>query len=228
MTNKLFKLVTLIIILSIALPLSMINPGSQVNAQNINAVTFTILHHNDFHGQLEPSGSNPGLARVATVVNNVRAAMGADNVLLLDAGDEMQGSLLSNIYKGVPVIASYNVMNYSAATFGNHEFDWGLDVLSSRTGEATYPYLSANIVVDDTGNCNTAGWTKPSFIAAPYTVKPWVSPQIRSRWASLASPLRKPRTLQLLAQRQVYALKTQLFPSLIIMVQCKQRVHRCL
>jgi len=60
-------------------------------------VTFTILHTNDFHGQLEPSGSNPGMARVATYVNSVRTALGDSNMLLVDAGDEMQGSLLSNL-----------------------------------------------------------------------------------------------------------------------------------
>ena len=52
------------------------------------------------------------------------------NVLLVDAGDEMQGSLLSNLGmaptgKGIPTIATYNAMGYNVATFGNHEFDWG-------------------------------------------------------------------------------------------------------
>src|SRR5512135_3371816 len=60
-------------------------------------VTFTILHTNDFHGSLEwksgGSSSNPGMARAAKVINDVRTSVGADNVLLLDAGDEMQGSL---------------------------------------------------------------------------------------------------------------------------------------
>ena len=60
-------------------------------------VSFTILHTNNFHGQLEASGSNPGMARVATVVNGIRTSVGADKVLLVDAGDEMQGSLLSNL-----------------------------------------------------------------------------------------------------------------------------------
>ena len=133
-------------------------------------VSFVILHTNDFHGQLEPSGSNPGMARVAKVVNDVRAAVGADNVLLVDAGDEMQGSLLSNLQKGVPTIAVYNAMGYNAATFGNHEFDWGQTVLTARLGEATYPYVTANIVVNDTGNCSTAGWTSP-FSAQPYVIQ---------------------------------------------------------
>jgi 2',3'-cyclic-nucleotide 2'-phosphodiesterase (5'-nucleotidase family) len=128
-------------------------------------VSFTILHTNDFHGQLEASGSNPGSARVAAVVNDVRNALPTDSVLLFDIGDEMQGSLLSNLQKGAPVIATYNAMGYDAATFGNHEFDWGKDVLTSRVGEAAYPYVSANIVA---GACS--GWTAPSF-ATPYVVQ---------------------------------------------------------
>jgi len=159
-------------ILYVVVVLALLFGGTGIRAQALpsNPVTFTILHTNDFHGQLEPSGSNPGMARVANTVNNVRTAVGAENVLLVDAGDEMQGSLLSNLQQGAPTIAVYNAMGYNAATFGNHEFDWGQDVLGARTGEATYPYLSANIVVNDTGDCNTAGWTSPSF-ATPYTVQ---------------------------------------------------------
>jgi 5'-nucleotidase/UDP-sugar diphosphatase len=169
MTHKIYKLFSLIIILSFALPLSMAVPEGKVSAAPPIPVTFTILHTNDFHGQLEPSGSNPGLARVANTVNNVRTAVGEDNVLLVDAGDEFQGSLLSNIWQGEPVVMAYNLMEYDAATFGNHEFDWGQDVLNARATDAAYPYVSANIVVNDTGNCDTAGWTSPSF-ATPYTV----------------------------------------------------------
>jgi len=140
------------------------------------SVTFTILHTNDFHGQLEPSGSNPGMARVATYVNSVRSALGDSNVLLVDAGDEMQGSLLSNLGdgtptgKGIPTIATFNAMSYDAATFGNHEFDWGQTNLSNRTTQATYPYVTANIVQNNTGNCATAGWTPPAFADAPYQI----------------------------------------------------------
>jgi 2',3'-cyclic-nucleotide 2'-phosphodiesterase/3'-nucleotidase len=139
-------------------------------------VSFTILHTNDFHGQLEPSGSNPGSARVSNFVNSVRTALGDANVLLVDAGDEMQGSLLSNLGdatptgKGMPTIAVYNAMSYDVATFGNHEFDWGQINLANRTTEANYPYVTANIVQNDTGNCATAGWTPPAFADAPYQI----------------------------------------------------------
>jgi 2',3'-cyclic-nucleotide 2'-phosphodiesterase (5'-nucleotidase family) len=61
-------------------------------------------------------------------------------------------------------------MGYNVATFGNHEFDWGQVNLGNRTTEATYPYVTANIVKNDTGDCATAGWTKPDFATAPYQV----------------------------------------------------------
>jgi 2',3'-cyclic-nucleotide 2'-phosphodiesterase (5'-nucleotidase family) len=137
---------------------------------SVSAVDFTILHTNDFHGQLELSGSNPGMARTAKVINDVRSSVGASNVLLVDAGDGMQGSLLSNLLYGEPTIAVFNAMGYHVATFGNHEFDWGQTVLATRTSQAVYPYVSANIVENDTGNCATAGWNTPSF-AQPYAIK---------------------------------------------------------
>jgi 2',3'-cyclic-nucleotide 2'-phosphodiesterase (5'-nucleotidase family) len=137
-------------------------------------VTFAILHTNDFHGALEwksgGSSSNPGLGRLAAVVNAQRTLLGADNVLLMDAGDEMQGSLLSNIQFGEPTIAAYNALGYDVATFGNHEFDWGKTVLGERVTQANHDYVSANIVVNDTGNCATAGWTPPSFVDEPYEI----------------------------------------------------------
>ena len=145
-------------------------PAAASPALAAGPISFTILHTNDVHGQLEASGSNPGLARLAAVVNGVRSSVGAANTLLVDAGDEMQGSLLSNLQKGLPTIATFNAMGYDVATFGNHEFDWGQPTLVARTTQATYPFVTANIVTNDTGNCGTAGWTTPAF-AQPYVVK---------------------------------------------------------
>lgn len=140
-------------------------------------VTVTVLHTNDFHGQLEVAScttdpcdkGSPGIARVATVISDVRSSVGASNFVLLDAGDEMQGSLLSNLKKGEPTIDLFNLLGYQAATFGNHEFDWGQPTLISRTQQALYPFVSANVVVSDTGDCATAGWTSPSFTT------PWIT-----------------------------------------------------
>lgn len=170
MQRALTSFVVLVTILSI-----LFTPGMQATkAAPASPVTFTILHTNDFHGQLEVnsggSTSNPGIARVAGVINAVKTAKGAGNVLVLDAGDEMQGSLLSNLQKGVPTIAAFNAIPYNAATFGNHEFDWGQPTLLDRVTQAQYPYVSANIVLNDTGNCSTAGWGMPAFVDAPYQI----------------------------------------------------------
>ena len=140
-------------------------------------VTFTILHTNDFHGNLEPAGSNPGAARVANTVEGVRSTVGADKVLLFDAGDIMQGSLLSNIQDGLPTIDYYRTLGYDAATFGNHEFDWGQDVLGDRITQAEaaaagdetpVQMISANVTQKDGGGACT--WEPLNASVTPYEV----------------------------------------------------------
>ncbi len=140
-------------------------------------VGFTILHTNDFHGNLEPAGSNPGAARVAQKITDVRTAVGEDNVLLFDAGDIMQGTLLSNLQKGLPTIDYYRTIGYDAATFGNHEFDWGQAVLGDRIDQAEAPatadespleMIVANITKKDAGG--TCTWEPFNASVTPYEV----------------------------------------------------------
>jgi 2',3'-cyclic-nucleotide 2'-phosphodiesterase (5'-nucleotidase family) len=182
MATKFFKILALVVILSMAIPIQVF---AQPLAAPSSPVTFTILHTNDFHGQLQAADSDPnkistpGMARTAKVINDIRAANTAlsRSTLLVDAGDEMQGSLLSNLGdgtptgKGKPTIATFNEMKYDVATFGNHEFDWGQVNLANRTAEATYPYITANIVKMDGPDCSTSGWAKPDFATAPYVIK---------------------------------------------------------
>jgi 2',3'-cyclic-nucleotide 2'-phosphodiesterase (5'-nucleotidase family) len=167
--RKLFLNPILAVAMILALILVPLPAIAQPAAPSDDVATITILHTNDFHGNLELSGSNPGMARTAKVINDVRAAVGADNVALLDAGDIMQGSLLSNLFHGESTIDVYNFVGYRAATFGNHEFDWSQALLTERTQQATFPFVSANIVLNDTGNCATAGWTAPAF------TQPWTT-----------------------------------------------------
>jgi 2',3'-cyclic-nucleotide 2'-phosphodiesterase/3'-nucleotidase/5'-nucleotidase len=182
MAKKTYKLFALVVILSLMVPFSA--SGSSPLAPPV-PVTFTILHTNDFHGQLQAADpdpgkiSTPGMARLARVINGIRTAKGADNVLLVDAGDEMQGSLLSNLGdgtptgKGIPTIATFNAMHYDVATFGNHEFDWGLLNLFARLTQATYPFVTANIVAaPPSGTCSAAGWDIPAGIPVqPFIIK---------------------------------------------------------
>jgi 2',3'-cyclic-nucleotide 2'-phosphodiesterase (5'-nucleotidase family) len=146
--------------------------------------SFTILHTNDFQGQLEPVGSTPGAARVAAVINQVRTQVGAGNVLLVDAGDVMQSSLLSNLLKGVPAIDYYRAIGYDAVTLGNHDFDWGQSILAERVAQAgaaatadrqPFPFLAANLVA---GSCDPGNWTSPAF-AKPYEIVPVAAGTVR-------------------------------------------------
>ena len=161
------RLLTLIVLIAITIPAGVIGAAQDIAGTNA-VVNFTILHTNDFHGNLEPS-SYPGMARTAQKFVDVRTAVGADNVLLMDAGDIMQGTLLSNLFYGESTIDVFNYEGYDAATFGNHEFDWSQQTLISRTLQADFPFVSSNIVVDDTGDCATAGWQSPTF------ADPWIT-----------------------------------------------------
>ncbi|MBC7790369.1 MAG: 5'-nucleotidase C-terminal domain-containing protein [Anaerolineae bacterium] len=110
-----------------------------------------ILATNDFHGALESRADSRGVVRggaVALAASIQRASRDcqADCALvLLDGGDMYQGTLPSNLAFGRPVIQLYNMLGYSAAALGNHEFDWGIDTLKARMREARYPFLGANV-----------------------------------------------------------------------------------
>lgn len=140
-------------------------------------LTFTVLHTNDFHGNLEQAGSNPGAARVAKKIEDVRTEVGAQNLLALDAGDMMQGSLLSNLQRGLPTIDYYRTAGFDAATFGNHEFDWGQDVLGQRIAQAEAAAAGAedpmamtvaNITKKDASGACT--WEPFNAAVSPYEV----------------------------------------------------------
>jgi 2',3'-cyclic-nucleotide 2'-phosphodiesterase (5'-nucleotidase family) len=174
--EKLRKLFILIVMISLILPTSAVMASGKAEA-DVSTVQFTILHTNDFHGNLEfNTPSDPGAARVADKINTIRTAKGAANVLLVDGGDEMQGTLLSNINKGVPTVAYYRTVGYDAVTFGNHEFDWGQTVLQARIDQAQaaaagsekpYSFLTSNIVLKGSAaDCSSAGWDKPFGVEA--------------------------------------------------------------
>jgi 5'-nucleotidase / UDP-sugar diphosphatase len=109
--------------------------------------TLHILHINDFHSRIEPiSGSDStcsaednaagecfgGVARLYTKVNELRDAIRAEggNVIVLDAGDQFQGSLMYTTYKGTAEAEFMNAIGFDAMAVGNHEFDDGPEKLA--------------------------------------------------------------------------------------------------
>ncbi len=113
---------------------------------------FTFLFFNDFHARLEPfvlTGTKDevgGLARLAGLADQVRAANDAAGVptFLLVAGDVLQGTPYSTVYKGAVEFECLNQMRVTAICLGNHEFDYGQENLKGLIAAATFPVLSAN------------------------------------------------------------------------------------
>lgn len=127
----------------------------------------TLLFTNDVHGGIEPSIDRfgkpvGGLALLSGIAQSIRKGLSGKNagVLLLDAGDQFQGTLISNFNEGKMVIQAMNLAGYDAAIPGNHDFDfgpidWQVDTTSDpklkleafaglAKQEATFPFLSAN------------------------------------------------------------------------------------
>lgn len=110
--------------------------------------TLTVLHTNDMHGALVSSGTSTiGADETA----GIRAATEkTENTLLVDAGDATQGGTLAALSQGADVITLMNAAKYDAMALGNHEFDYGQDVLFKNVESADFPMLSANTVFKDT------------------------------------------------------------------------------
>ncbi|MFN3274890.1 MAG: bifunctional metallophosphatase/5'-nucleotidase [Paracoccus sp. (in: a-proteobacteria)] len=123
-----------------------------------------VLHTNDLHSRIEPINAFDstcdaetqeagecfgGVARIASKVAELREQIGAagENVVLLDAGDQYQGSLFYTTYKGTEVVEFMNTIGYDAMTVGNHEFDDGPEGLDVLLKGAEFPVISGNLDV---------------------------------------------------------------------------------
>ena len=119
--------------------------------------TITILHTNDFHSRFEPiskfdSGCSAedneagecfgGYARLVTAIADARSRN--PNALLVDGGDQFQGSLFYTYYKGKAAAEMMNALQYDGMTVGNHEFDDGPAVLAGFMRSVGFPVLMSN------------------------------------------------------------------------------------
>jgi 2',3'-cyclic-nucleotide 2'-phosphodiesterase/3'-nucleotidase len=146
--------------------------------------SFSILGTTDLHSHVfdwdyytdaaykDKAGNSVGVARVATLIKQQRAAKGEDHVLLVDAGDIIQGTSLAYYYARVdpitgdnapkhPMAIAMNAMRYDAAALGNHEFNYGIETLRKFEKQCHFPLLGANAL--------DAKTLRPAF--QPYAVK---------------------------------------------------------
>ena len=116
------------------------------------ATRLRVIGTNDFHGALEPRPDVTGTRRggaayLATAIRQATATCRppACESIILDGGDEFQGTPASNLAFGRPVVEIFNHIGYAAGAVGNHEFDWGQDTLRARMRDARYALLAANV-----------------------------------------------------------------------------------
>jgi 2',3'-cyclic-nucleotide 2'-phosphodiesterase/3'-nucleotidase len=145
---------------------------------------LTVMGTTDLHGHVfnwdyfkdaeyqDAAGNAQGLARISTLVDQVREERGRRNTLLLDAGDTIQGTPLTYYYAKVdpitaeggpvhPMAQAMNAIGYDAAALGNHEFNYGLQTLRRFEEQLHFPLLGANAV--------DAKTQRPAF--QPYFIK---------------------------------------------------------
>jgi 2',3'-cyclic-nucleotide 2'-phosphodiesterase (5'-nucleotidase family) len=136
-------------------------PPAEKPFNESNPGEIVVVATNDFHAALDRAEG------LASVITELRKRYG-DRLVYLDAGDQFQGSLEGNISKGRAVVGFFNLLKLDAASIGNHEFDYGPDIsdritvdgdedgmgnLRSRVSEATYSFLSANLILDPVETC---------------------------------------------------------------------------
>ncbi|WP_432642596.1 bifunctional metallophosphatase/5'-nucleotidase [Acidaminococcus sp.] len=118
----------------------------------------TVLHTNDIHCGV---GQNLTLARVAALKKQLEGEGKA--VLLVDAGDAIQGEPLGSLTKGRALVQLLNRAGYDFAVPGNHEFDYGMDAFLERARELKCGYTSCNFLRTDTGRNVLPGYRLFSF-----------------------------------------------------------------
>jgi 2',3'-cyclic-nucleotide 2'-phosphodiesterase/3'-nucleotidase len=116
-----------------------------------------VLETTDFHGAIlggarerrsqRPIGGSPVMA---AYVERLRAE-NPEGTVLLDGGDCFQGTMISNLQFGRPVVEQMNALRYAAVAIGNHEFDWTADTLWARVDEMRFAALAANAIEKRTG-----------------------------------------------------------------------------
>ena len=105
---------------------------------------ITILYTNDVHTHIDKQSPKLTYAAIAALKKSYQDD--GKNILLVDAGDHVQGTAYGSMDEGATIIQLMNAAGYDAATPGNHEFDYGMDRAKELMADADYPYLSCNWV----------------------------------------------------------------------------------
>ncbi len=171
MKNRASAAVAAGLLVSLAVPASLATAAPAPASSR--TLDLTLLATTDLHGRVaswdyfsnapysDRAGDSVGLASVASVVDDVRAEVGEDRVLVVDNGDAIQGTPLSYYYAvqepvhetGAehPLATAFDAIGYDAQVVGNHEFNYGLDLLAKYESDLDFPLLGANVLDAATG-----------------------------------------------------------------------------
>jgi 2',3'-cyclic-nucleotide 2'-phosphodiesterase (5'-nucleotidase family) len=137
---------------------------------NTRFPTIRILETTDFHGFILPGAKERrtnraigGSAVMAAHIARLRAE-NPEGTVLVDGGDCFQGTMISNLQFGRPIVEQMNALGYSAMAVGNHEFDWTIDTLAARVHEMHFAALAANMVERRTRKLPR--WARPDTLVS--------------------------------------------------------------
>ena len=156
--------------------------------QSADIASIVIMGTNDIHGALAPQNAKTrefdpqkaipytkgGAAILAAHIQQLRFTYG-NRLILLNGGDNFQGTLESNLEEGAPVVTFMNSQGFAASSIGNHEFDFGpvgpegtpgdpLGAIKARMSESKFQWVAANVLDKKTGKLPDFANTHPSVI----------------------------------------------------------------
>lgn len=136
---------------------------------------IVVLYTGDMHCSVESGANKLDFAQLALYKQAVSNS--ADYVTLVDCGDAVQGSNIGTLTKGESIVELMNEVGYDVCTFGNHEFDYGIDQLEKLMGMSDAEYICCNFM--DSDGCFVSPYTIRSYgelkiayigITTPYTL----------------------------------------------------------
>jgi len=129
---------------------------------------IVILTINDYHGSLAPAGKNVGAVKLVDALKTEKAK-NPEGTIIVSAGDNYQGSAMSNLMYGEPVSAVFKEMGIELSAVGNHEFDWGVDRISKWAEDGGFTFVCTNIY--DKRTDQPVDWAEPFAIIEKEGVK---------------------------------------------------------
>jgi len=160
MKKLLSVLLTLTLILGLSVPVLAEETPVVTSVETSEEKVIEILSFNDFHGALAEGSKDLGYGKLVGYINAFKAEN--PNTLVVSAGDNYNGTALSNLTLGEPVNEMFKSVGMVASAVGNHEFDWGKDLFADWSEQGGFPFIASNIYDEVTG--------QPVDFAQPYLI----------------------------------------------------------